>query len=463
AHRGLKPQIQRYDEQINSTRDFWVWDLSVQPPKCVKIPFILVAVNPGNCIFVEKDAWEKTVSQNDINTVNVYLNEKTPEGSINSGSGIYCNDISTFGEPPDIDKNKKTYFLYYKMGTYMGYGFDGYFNAFDQIPDDVAYSQYKQHSNESDILYMNCAKNDISEDYMLSVLAHEFQHLIHYRYDPDELNWLNESLSEAAMIINGYYTDTEHVKKYTQMPEYPLVASGRISYGACLLFGTYIYERFGEMFLRKLVENKDKSIESFSTTFKALNINMDFRTLMKMWASQNLLHPLAMSMEIDSDYKYRLIDFQKFKINHHFSGQDTEYTGTIKPFAVQYISVDPDLAPFKVAVSESIKNGTQVSRALDVADTNETDIKKGDVHIVNNLSDLDREAIKEVLISEKIAKKTAENSVSVQFAGISRKEKFIHVADMTYSSPDQGKWDEIYLIVINFHNEAVECKISLQK
>lgn len=43
------------------------------------------------------------------------------------------------------------------------------------------------------------------------VFAHEYQHLIHNDYDPDELNWVNEGMSDFAEILTGYSTPSKHV------------------------------------------------------------------------------------------------------------------------------------------------------------------------------------------------------------------------------------------------------------
>jgi len=42
-------------------------------------------------------------------------------------------------------------------------------------------------------------------------LAHEYQHLIHADYDPDELNWVNEGMSDLAEILTGYSDPALHV------------------------------------------------------------------------------------------------------------------------------------------------------------------------------------------------------------------------------------------------------------
>ena len=42
-------------------------------------------------------------------------------------------------------------------------------------------------------------------------LAHEYQHLIHADYDPDEVNWVNEGMSDFAEILTGYSDPSLHI------------------------------------------------------------------------------------------------------------------------------------------------------------------------------------------------------------------------------------------------------------
>lgn len=42
-------------------------------------------------------------------------------------------------------------------------------------------------------------------------LAHEYQHLIHADYDPDEVNWVNEGMSDFAEFITGYSNPAAHI------------------------------------------------------------------------------------------------------------------------------------------------------------------------------------------------------------------------------------------------------------
>lgn len=46
-----------------------------------------------------------------------------------------------------------------------------------------------------------------------STFAHEYQHLIHSDYDPDELNWVNEGMSDLAMLLTGYSDPSKHINQ----------------------------------------------------------------------------------------------------------------------------------------------------------------------------------------------------------------------------------------------------------
>ncbi|MBI5949193.1 MAG: hypothetical protein HY875_13735 [Chloroflexi bacterium] len=45
------------------------------------------------------------------------------------------------------------------------------------------------------------------------VFAHEYQHLIHADWDPDEVNWVNEGMSDLAELVTGYSSPQKHVNQ----------------------------------------------------------------------------------------------------------------------------------------------------------------------------------------------------------------------------------------------------------
>ena len=62
------------------------------------------------------------------------------------------------------------------------------------------------NSNEREMFYVNLDTmgGSIGTWYYEGVLAHEFQHMVHWHVDPNEDTWLNEGLSELATLITGY-------------------------------------------------------------------------------------------------------------------------------------------------------------------------------------------------------------------------------------------------------------------
>lgn len=86
-------------------------------------------------------------------------------------------------------------------------------------------------------------------DKTLSIAAHESFHAIHRGYDPDEEVWVDESLAQSAMIVNGFYTDQTWVDEFmhnTNQAWGPGVNDVRsFDYGAGLLYGTYLFEHGG--------------------------------------------------------------------------------------------------------------------------------------------------------------------------------------------------------------------------
>ena len=93
-------------------------------------------------------------------------------------------------------------------------------------------------------------------DKTLSIAAHETFHAIHRGYDSNENLWIDETLAQAAMTVNGFFTDGDWLDAFLEDTN---VAWGpgvddplRYHYGAGLLFGTYLWEQGGRSLLRAI-------------------------------------------------------------------------------------------------------------------------------------------------------------------------------------------------------------------
>ena len=108
-----------------------------------------------------------------------------------------------------------------------------------------------EYSNAHEMFVLDADHVDLGEEFAYSVLAHEFQHMIHWNIDRNEDTWMNEGASELAAFLNGYSIGG-HDRIFAQKPDTQLNvwrdnASGSTeNYGASFLFMTYFLDRFGK-------------------------------------------------------------------------------------------------------------------------------------------------------------------------------------------------------------------------
>ena len=322
--------------KVGDRKEFWAWNLTVMPPEDIKLQATCRGVGENVYVFVSDDVWDVNVFRQDIEKIMYAFDHSTPEASINKDKGIYEILTETFGRPPDVDNDQRIYFLISQLGEYRGYHFDGYFRFFDELEG--------KHSNHTEILYLDC--DDPSDDYYLGIIAHEFQHLIHWQYDRNEAGWISESLSEVAMILCGYYTDKKHVIRYLNNTDRPLVSKGhhKVSYGACLLWGIYIYESLGIKFLGNLVREEENGIKGFQNTLKSMNIEDDFSTVFGDWLVANYVCSNPVN---DEKFKYKTILLPITPTIKHFFSLPVYETGKVNGYAADYLKFSIERAKDK--------------------------------------------------------------------------------------------------------------------
>ena len=77
-------------------------------------------------------------------------------------------------------------------------GVAGYFSSTDEFTTPV-----EPYSNAHEMFYVNLGVYDPGSFDYLSLLAHEYQHMIHFNADRGETVWVNEGLSELATLVAG--------------------------------------------------------------------------------------------------------------------------------------------------------------------------------------------------------------------------------------------------------------------
>jgi len=183
---------------------------------------------------------------------------------------IYPTTREFFGSEwtPGVDGDEHIYILY---ATGLGSSIAGYFSSADEYNPLV-----HEYSNAHEMFIFNADNSSLSDPFTYGVLAHEFQHMIHWKVDRNETSWLNEGFSELSAFLNGYdpggfdflYTSNPDIQ-LTDWPNDAYETSPH--YGAGFLFTAYLLDRFGEGVTRAVVSNPMNGMMSIDDTLKTIH------------------------------------------------------------------------------------------------------------------------------------------------------------------------------------------------
>jgi immune inhibitor A len=182
---------------------------------------------------------------------------------------IYPTNREFFGSEwtPGVDGDPHLYILF--AGN-LGANLAGYFSSADEY-----HPLAHEYSNAHEMFLLNSDNLTLDERFTESVLAHEFQHMIHWYRDRNEASWLNEGFSELAALLNGYYNSGfDHL--YAEQPDMQLndwpndSSATTPHYGAAFLFVTYFLDRFGEDATKALVAEANNDMQSVDTVLKKI-------------------------------------------------------------------------------------------------------------------------------------------------------------------------------------------------
>jgi hypothetical protein len=157
------------------------------------------------------------------------------------------------------------------------------------------------------------------------VLAHEFQHLIHYNYDTAEFWWLDEGCAEFAKFLNGYDTTnnlTSFASSYfATNPDDSLLywnyyedggKNVRIDYGGAYMFVFYMAEKYGNDAIKDMVSSTSVGPVSVENALQGLGFMIDFNDLYLNWITALYVDDTSFggglygydNLDISMDYTY---------------------------------------------------------------------------------------------------------------------------------------------------------------
>ena len=254
---------------------------------------------------------------------------------------IYPTDREFFGSEwtPGIDGDPHLYILFVRN---IGSNIAGYFSSGDEVPP-----QANTYSNAHEIFMLSADNLVLGEEYAYSVLAHEFQHMIHWYRDRNEESWVNEGFSELAVYLNGYQTggmDSMFASNPDiQLTDWPNDDSARTAhYGSSFLFFTYFLDRFGSDVTQALVKDAQNGMSSIDTVLaqNAADKNVRADDVFLDWAVTNLLQDPDVG---DGRFAYSKYDAPQPDVTEQVDSCPMDWeTRTVSQYGTDYIAVDCD-------------------------------------------------------------------------------------------------------------------------
>ena len=338
------------------------------------VPSTCRAVGTHCYIFVEDASWGSKVTQAVIDSVEKAFDTATPA---DPNKGIYEMDVDAFGNPPDVDSDPRIIILimdiqdgYNGSGGYVA----GYFHSVNELPTKGAGSD--PNSNHAEIYYLDCNPANLTSEGGLvegmSTTAHEFQHMIHFNYDQNEMTFINEGCSLVAEVNAGYSLYDQ--SGYTSEPNHYLFdwrnndnTAVLRDYSRAARFMVYMRDQFTMGFFKPLVQSTSIGVSGINAALTSIGSSLTFNTVLGDWLIANAVNSSA----VDTAYKYKYPVITKVTGDAYFNPNVDTTTRTVQGYAADYISFVngsdltasltlPDQSPLTMKVVTTGSGGTTI-------------------------------------------------------------------------------------------------------
>lgn len=310
--------------------DSWVWWLWVHdpmPPHFEQHVCTVRGKSDRGYVVVRDLEWNVSIDQSDVDAI-LETWENSSIGPYPE-QGIYEIDSLSFGEPPDeLDNDPRIYLLWFDFVISA----DGFFFWFDQYPEGT-YPDY--HSNECEVLYLNTmSQGGPSGEYMLAVASHEFEHMIHWKYDGNEDSWVDEGMAELAMYLYG---NPDNITAFNGNPDNDLTQwDGNWSdYIQTYLWTLYFFERYGgHPAVYAVVHEPANSVAGYDAVLDAFGYSEDFEDVFSDWVVANFLDDTDIA---DGRFGYLGEDLPPFSVAGTYSSYPVvDVQKTVNHWAADY-------------------------------------------------------------------------------------------------------------------------------
>jgi hypothetical protein len=299
-----------------------------------QVPATCRAVGTNCYVFVEDALWTSRANQVAVDSVRNAFDLRCPA---NSSKGIYQMDVDAFGNPPDVDSDPRIIILILDIRDgYAGSGgfIEGYFSGYNETP--------QAQSNNAEIYFLDANPLNLLDaaqlEEGLSTTAHEFQHMIHYNYDPGEITFMNEGCSLVAEVNCGYpiydqsgFTgEANHYLFDWRSSDMNAVLR---DYSRAARFTTYLRDQEGMGLFKPLVASTQHGINGINAGLSAISAPVTFDDLLKTWAIANFLNDTTSNHY----YGYRYPTIQTVEGVPVWNPNTGASLDTVQPLAAEYI------------------------------------------------------------------------------------------------------------------------------
>jgi hypothetical protein len=247
---------------------------------------------------------------------------------------VYAKVHTLFGEEwsPGVDGDPHIFVLHLAQLSRDSYG---QFGSLDECP--VALCTY---SNGHEMIYVTLDGLGVGTDEYLGVLAHELQHLIRYHVDGNESTWLDEGFSTLAETLSGHDNIADDfVSEFLADPDLQLNhwrtdKDEPVNYGASYLFSLYLYERFGEGFIRNLAQQPQDDMTGVEVTLRE-HTSLSLDEVFGEWTVANLLDDSTLA---DGRFGYTHEKLTSLKFSASHAEYPLDASGTVHQYAADYIA-----------------------------------------------------------------------------------------------------------------------------
>ncbi len=238
----------------------------------------------------------------------------------------YPTNRALFGEEwsPGVDGETR---LHIFLGEVPGVG--GYYSSADEFVRLI-----NPNSNEKEIFYINIDNRRPGQPGFDEVLAHEYQHMIHWNEDRNEETWVNEGLSELAAVRNGFPA-TRAERQFLLEPDWPLTNwpdQTAKAYGSAYLFMQYVADRFGDEAVRALVAHPFNGAHGVEAV-----LGMPFEDLFADWAVALLLDDPQ-----GGPYAFPSLNLNGVWQTQTFRRYPATFSDTVAQYGIDYLRFLPE-------------------------------------------------------------------------------------------------------------------------